>query len=81
MAYVALLPNGRPGPKLLLRRVTEPKTGKNRMHVDIEVPDINAECDRLTALGALRVSESGAEVRSAGRKRGEEQLDAALGAR
>jgi predicted enzyme related to lactoylglutathione lyase len=30
---------------------------KNRMHVDIEVPDIHAEAARLVALGATRVSE------------------------
>lgn len=55
-AYVALVPNGRPGPKLLLQRVEEPKQVKNRMHLDIEVPDIGAEAQRLIALGATRVS-------------------------
>lgn len=55
--YVALFPDGRPGPKLLLQQVGEPKHGKNRMHLDIEVPDIHAEADRLIALGATRVSE------------------------
>ena len=55
-AYVALFPDGRPGPKLLLQRVAEAKTVKNRMHFDIEVPDIEAEADRLVALGATRVS-------------------------
>jgi predicted enzyme related to lactoylglutathione lyase len=56
-AYVALFPDGAPGPKLLLQRVAEPKTVKNRMHFDIEVADIQAEADRLVALGATRVSE------------------------
>ncbi|MGQ0433721.1 MAG: VOC family protein [Microthrixaceae bacterium] len=56
-SYVALFPNGASGPKLLLQRVAEPKTVKNRMHVDIEVADIHAEADRLVALGATRVSE------------------------
>ena len=56
-SYVALVPSGRPGPKLLLQRVDEPKSVKNRMHFDIEVPDIHAEADRLVALGATRVSE------------------------
>lgn len=56
-SYVALFPNGAPGPKLLLQRVAEPKTGKNRMHFDVEVADIHAEADRLVALGAGRVSE------------------------
>ena len=54
-AYTALFPNGRPGPKLLLQKVDEPKQGKNRMHLDIEVPDIEAEAARLETLGATRV--------------------------
>ena len=56
-SYVALFPNGVLGPKLLLQRVAEPKTVKNRMHFDIEVADIQAEADRLVALGATKVSE------------------------
>jgi hypothetical protein len=55
-SYVALFSNGAPGPKLLLQRVAEPKTVKNRMHFDIEVADVHAEADRLVALGATRVS-------------------------
>ena len=55
-SYVALFPNGHPGPKLLLQRVPEPKAAKNRMHLDIEVPDIEAEATRLEALGATRVA-------------------------
>jgi len=57
-SYVALFPDGRPGPKLLLQKVTEPKAVKNRMHLDIEVRDIHAEADRLLALGATKVSEA-----------------------
>ncbi|MDQ3738689.1 MAG: VOC family protein [Actinomycetota bacterium] len=56
-AYVALFPGGRPGPKLLLQRVAETKTVKNRMHLDFEVSDIESEADRLVALGAARVSD------------------------
>ena len=54
-AYAVLFPDGRPGPKLLLQKVSEPKTIKNRMHLDIEAPDIEAEATRLQALGARRV--------------------------
>lgn len=54
-AYVMLLPNGRPGPKLLLQHVPEPKAVKNRMHLDIDAADIEAEAARLEALGARRV--------------------------
>ena len=55
--YVALFPDGERGPKLLLQRVEEPKSVKNRMHVDIEVADIEAEAERLVGLGATRVSQ------------------------
>ena len=41
----------------LLQRVPEPKAGKNRMHVDIVVDDIEAEVHRLRALGAHRIDE------------------------
>ena len=42
-------------PKLLLQRVPEAKTGKNRMHFDIETADIEGEAARLQGLGAKRV--------------------------
>ena len=54
-SYVLLLPNGKPGPKLLLQQVPEAKTVKNRMHLDIETADIETEATRLEALGARRV--------------------------
>ena len=44
------------GQKLLLQRVAEPKVGKNRMHLDLHVPDIDDEAARLEALGARRMS-------------------------
>ena len=56
-AYVMLLPNGRPGPKLLLQQVPEAKTTKNRMHLDIDAADIEGEAARLEALGARRVAD------------------------
>lgn len=57
-SYVALYPRHGNGPKLLLQRVSEPKTSKNRMHLDIETPDIELEAKRLTRLGAQRVNDS-----------------------
>jgi predicted enzyme related to lactoylglutathione lyase len=42
---------------LLLQRVPEPKAGKNRMHLDIVVNDIEVEVQRLQALGARRIDE------------------------
>jgi hypothetical protein len=61
------------GPKLYFQRVPEPKTVKNRLHLDLDVAagadpisvrtaDIEAEVVRLSALGAAvigRVSEAG----------------------
>jgi hypothetical protein len=42
---------------LLLQGVPEPKAGKNRMHLDIVVDDIEAEVHRLQELGAHRIDE------------------------
>ena len=53
--YAMLVPDGQPGPKLLLQQVPEPKAGKNRMHLDIETPAIDDTAKRLEALGANRV--------------------------
>jgi len=41
---------------LTLQRVPEPKRGKNRMHLDLLVPDVDAEVARLRALGATAVT-------------------------
>jgi predicted enzyme related to lactoylglutathione lyase len=47
---------GRGGPNMWFVRVPEPKTAKNRLHLDLRAPDtINAEVARLTALGATVV--------------------------
>jgi predicted enzyme related to lactoylglutathione lyase len=54
-AYVQLKPADRGRPNLLLQRVAEGKSVKNRMHLDIEVDDVEAEVVRLEALGARRV--------------------------
>ena len=53
--YVALVPTDGATPKLILQQVLEPKTAKNRMHMDLLAPDIEAEAQRLTALGAQRL--------------------------
>ncbi len=54
--YVLLVPPHESGPKLLLQRVPETKSVKNRMHLDIEIPDIEGEARRLETLGATRVN-------------------------
>ena len=42
------------GPRLFFQRVPEPKTAKNRVHLDLQVgaEQAPAEVERLTALGA-----------------------------
>lgn len=42
------------GEVFLLQRVPEPKAGKNRMHIDITAPDIEAKAAELESLGASR---------------------------
>jgi predicted enzyme related to lactoylglutathione lyase len=59
--YLALVPDGRPGPKLLLQRVPEAKAAKNRMHLDIYAPDIEGTAKTLEELGASRI-ETGAQA-------------------
>jgi len=41
--YVLLVDPDRTGPKLLLQRVPEAKSAKNRMHIDIVTADITAK--------------------------------------
>jgi catechol 2,3-dioxygenase-like lactoylglutathione lyase family enzyme len=50
--YVVLRHPDDTEPKVFLQQVPEPKAGKNRAHVDIEVPDEQAAVARLVALGA-----------------------------
>jgi predicted enzyme related to lactoylglutathione lyase len=56
--YVMLVPDGRPGPHLLLQRVPETKATKNRMHLDIHTADIEREAERLIRLGARRTEDT-----------------------
>jgi len=44
-------------PNLLLQRVSEARVAKNRMHFDIEIPDVDAEVERLEGIGAHRLEE------------------------
>jgi predicted enzyme related to lactoylglutathione lyase len=55
-SYVLLIDETGVQPELLLQGVPEVKAGKNRMHLDIEVADIETEATRLEALGARRVA-------------------------
>lgn len=46
------------GIEVLLQRVEEPKAAKNRVHLDLRVPDLESEVDRVLGLGARRVTEA-----------------------
>jgi predicted enzyme related to lactoylglutathione lyase len=63
-AFAVLVPEGEENASpLVLQQVPEPRLGKNRMHLDIVADDVEAEVDRIEALGAHRLHEG---VRSAG---------------
>jgi predicted enzyme related to lactoylglutathione lyase len=57
--YMLLVPPDPSQPKLLLQGVPETKSVKNRMHLDIEVSDVEAEVARLETLGARRAEGGG----------------------
>ncbi len=44
------------GPSLTLQQVPEPKRGKNRMHLDLLVDNLEAEVTRLRGLGAATMT-------------------------
>jgi hypothetical protein len=52
-----LVPKHGIAPPLLLQGVPEPKAGKNRMHLDIVVEDLEVVVGRLELLGAVRIDE------------------------
>jgi predicted enzyme related to lactoylglutathione lyase len=56
--YVVLGTGDRTQHELLLQGVEEPKTAKNRMHIDIKATDVDGEVQRLLALGATRLSDA-----------------------
>ena len=41
-------------PGLAFQRVPEPKSGKNRVHLDIAVDDVEASTERIEELGGTR---------------------------
>lgn len=43
-------------PTLRFQRVPEPKSVKNRVHLDIQVADLDEACARAEALGGRRIS-------------------------
>jgi hypothetical protein len=59
--FIMLAPPPRGGPLLAFQRVPEPRTGKNRLHLDLGAPagGRHAEVARLVQLGAAVLGERG----------------------
>jgi predicted enzyme related to lactoylglutathione lyase len=53
--YVGLVPGITGAPVVTFQRVPEARTGKNRLHLDVEVSDIEAATQRVLALGGARL--------------------------
>ena len=51
-------------PVLCFQRVPEPKGGKNRLHLDLAVEDLDAATEGIVALGGSRVSETDRQLES-----------------
>jgi len=56
-SLAVLVPSEGTASPLLLQAVPEPKAGKNRMHLDLVVDDVEAEVHRLEGIGARRIDE------------------------
>ncbi|WP_433824728.1 VOC family protein [Actinoplanes sp. CA-015351] len=54
--YRSLKPVAGSGVEVLLQRVSEAKSGKNRLHLDLRVADMHAEVRRVEGLGARRLT-------------------------
>ena len=57
--YFAVLPPAADGsvPALMFLGVPEPRTAKNRLHLDLVSPDQPAEVERAVSLGATRIGD------------------------
>lgn len=53
-----LFPRDESEPMIVLQEVAEAKAGKNRMHLDVHVDDLDAEVARLEALGGRRLTDA-----------------------
>jgi hypothetical protein len=52
---VVIAPDGKTYPQLVFNLVGEPRNGKNRLHLDLNPDDREAEVERLVDMGARRV--------------------------
>ena len=55
--YIDLVQPPHGGPKLSFQQVEEPKATKNRLHMDIQVPDLQAATEQIVALGGRLIQE------------------------
>ena len=55
-SYCALAPETGVGIEVLLQRVADGKTAKNRLHLDLRTADLGAEVARVMDLGASRLT-------------------------
>jgi len=55
--FFASIGRGGDGPGVFFVKVPEPRTGKNRLHVDLASADYETEVDRVIGLGAKRVGD------------------------
>lgn len=53
--YRSIVAPGNDEPRIIMQRVPEPRIGKNRLHIDIHVSDIEGEAIRIVGLGARRI--------------------------
>jgi catechol 2,3-dioxygenase-like lactoylglutathione lyase family enzyme len=56
-AVVLVDDEGVHGPRLAFHQVPEPKTVKNRLHLDLITTDFEVESERLIGLGARKIRE------------------------
>jgi hypothetical protein len=52
---LVIAPGGTGQPAIVFTAVTEPKSGKNRLHLDLRPEDRDAEVERLVNMGARHV--------------------------
>ncbi|MDQ3957581.1 MAG: VOC family protein [Actinomycetota bacterium] len=57
--WVKLVDPNEKGVTVSLQKVPEPRTGKNRLHIDLYAGDRGAEVDRIVGMGAEVVREPG----------------------
>jgi hypothetical protein len=64
--YLGIRPMPAGGPELSFQRVPEPKTTKNRLHLDVAVDDVEEAAARVVALGASRVATTSSRSTASG---------------